>query len=351
MKRLLIMCILSLLLIVPAAAQAPALRVVATTTIVADVARNVGGDRVAVEALIPPDADGHAWQPTPADVVKVAQADLLLVVGVDYETFLGTLLETAGDVPQIVVSRGVPILPFIEPDHQLAPAGAAHEDEAAGEHASELEPVGLYGDEGVCEAHDDEAADGSQPEDHAAEEAHDHGACDPHVWTDPTNVMIWAQNIAEALAAADPAGAEAYRANAAAYRAQLEALDAEVAAILEAVPAERRILVTNHEFLLYFAHRYDFQVIGGILGASTLDEPDPQTLLALVEQVKALAVPAIFAEVSASTRFTDVVASEAGARVVSDLYSESLSGADGPASTYLDYLRYNARRIAEALSA
>lgn len=346
MKRMLILLIL-LLATLPAAAHEPALRVIATTTILADVARNVGGDRVTVEALIPPDADGHAWQPTPADVLKVAQADLLLVVGVDYETFLGTLLENAAAVPQVVVTRGVPILPFPE-HHHADEAEEAHAGEPSGAHAEALEPVGRYGEAGVCEPSDE--AHEAETEGHEEGDAHAHGACDPHVWTDPTNIMIWAQNIAEALAAADPAGAETYRANAAAYVAQLEALDAEVAAILAAVPAERRILVTNHEFLQYFAHRYGFEVIGGILGASTLEEPDPQALQALIEQVRALGVPAIFAEVSAASRFTDLVASEAGVRVVSDLYSESLSGADGPASTYADYLRYNAQRIADALS-
>lgn len=323
-----ILCIL-LLAVLPftAAAQETALTVVATSNILADVASHVGGDLVSVTALIPPGADGHAWQPTPADVLKVAQADLVLAVGIGYETFLGGLAENAADVPQVIVSNGIGILPF---------GGHDHEDE---EHAEEH--VGIYGEPGVCE---DRAE-----EDHADEEEHEHGACDPHVWTDPNNVIIWANNIAEAFAAADPANAEIYRARAAAYADELKTLDAEIEHILAVVPEERRVLVTNHEFLSYFAHRYGFRVVGGILGGSTLDEPDPQTLAELVKTVRALNIPAIFAEVSASSRFADVIASEAGIMVVSDLYSESLSGADGPASTYADYLRYNAQKIAEAL--
>jgi ABC-type Zn uptake system ZnuABC Zn-binding protein ZnuA len=328
----LILLLLLLLAVLPftAAAEETALTVVATSNILADVASHVGGDLVSVTALIPPGADGHAWQPTPADVLKVAQADLVLAVGIGYETFLGGLAENAANVPQVIVSNGIGILPF---------GGHDHEGE---EHAEEH--IGIYGEPGVCE---DRAE-----EDHAeesGENGHEHGDCDPHVWTDPNNVIIWANNIAEAFAAADPANAETYRAGAAAYADELKTLDAEIEHVLAVVPEERRVLVTNHEFLSYFAHRYGFRVVGGILGGSTLDEPDPQELADLVETIRALNAPAIFAEVSASSRFADVIASEAGITVVSDLYSESLSGADGPASTYADYLRYNAQKIAEAL--
>lgn len=327
----LILLLLLLLAVLPfTAAQETALTVVATSNILADVASHVGGDLVSVTALIPPGADGHAWQPTPADVLKVAQADLVLAVGIGYETFLGGLAENAADVPQVIVSNGIGILPF---------GGHDHEGE---EHAEEH--VGIYGEPGVCEEHAEE-----EHAEESGENGHEHGDCDPHVWTDPNNIIIWANNIAEAFAAADPANAETYRAGAAAYADEMKTLDAEIEHILAVVPEERRVLVTNHEFLSYFAHRYGFRVVGGILGGSTLDEPDPQELADLVETIRALNAPAIFAEVSASSRFADVIASEAGITVVSDLYSESLSGADGPASTYADYLRYNAQKIAEAL--
>jgi ABC-type Zn uptake system ZnuABC Zn-binding protein ZnuA len=270
-------------------------------------------------------------------VLKVAQADLALAVGIGYESFLGGLAENAADVPQVIVSNGISILPFGGHDHEDEAEQAEGEDHAE-------EHVGIYGEPGVCEEHAEE-----DHAEEAGEHGHEHGDCDPHVWTDPNNIIIWANNIAEAFAAADPANAETYRANAAAYAEELKALDAEVEHILAVVPEERRVLVTNHEFLSYFAHRYGFRVVGGILGGSTLAEPDPQTLAELVKTVRALNVPAIFAEVSASSRFADVIASEAGIMVVSDLYSESLSGADGPASTYADYLRYNAQKIAETL--
>lgn len=331
----LILFILLLLVALPfAAAQDTALTVVATSNILAEVASHVGGDRVNVTALIPPGADGHAWQPTPADVLKVTQADLVLAIGIGYETFLGGLAENAADVPQVIVSNGISILPFGGHEHEAEQA----EDEEHEEH------IGIYGEPGVCEDHAEE-----DHAEEAGEHGHEHGDCDPHVWTDPNNIIIWANNIAEAFASADPANAETYRASAAAYAEELKTLDTEIERILAVVPEERRVLVTNHEFLSYFAHRYGFRVVGGILGGSTLDEPDPQELADLVETIRALNIPAIFAEVSSSSRFTDVIASEAGIMVVSDLYSESLSSADGPASTYADYLRYNAQKIAEAL--
>ncbi|MCB9451327.1 MAG: zinc ABC transporter substrate-binding protein [Anaerolineaceae bacterium] len=333
MKRLLMILGLALLVggIFPAAAQSEPLRVVATTTIIADVARQVGGDYVTVDALVPPNSDVHAFQPTPADVVKVAQADVVLVNGAGLEAFLGGLLENVAGVAPVVVSDGVNMLPFGDHEH----------DEA--ETTEEEEHLGLLGDEGVCEDvhHADESPDA---------DGHDHGSCDPHVWTDPANVMIWAENIAVAFAAADPAHATEYEDNAVAYEAELETLDSDVRDILAGVPQDRRVLVTNHEFMSYFAHTFGFEVVGVVLpGGSTLAEPTPQDLAALIQTIQAENIPAIFIEASSSSTLADVVAGETGVAVVTSLYSGSLSDADGPASTYLDYMRYNAQTIADAL--
>jgi ABC-type Zn uptake system ZnuABC Zn-binding protein ZnuA len=310
-------------------AQGEKLRVVTTTTIIADVARNVGGEFVEVESLIPPDSDAHAFEPAPDDIVKVAEADVLLVNGAGLESFLEGLLENAVGVELVVVSNGIEMLAFGEHGHE----------EGEEEHA-EGEVVGVLGEEGVCEeAHEE------------GEEDHEHGACDPHVWTDPQNVMIWADNIAEAFSAVDSDNAETYRANAQAYQAELGAIDAEVTEILSVVPEEKRILVTNHEFFGYFAHAYGFEVVGVVIsGGGTLSEPDPQALAELIDIIAEEGVTAIFAEVSANPGLAETIASETGIDVVTTIYSDSLSGADGPAGTYLDYLRYNALTIAEALA-
>ncbi len=331
-----IFILLSFLLIIPANAhaQAETLKVVATTTMIADVAQNVGGDLVDVVALIPADSDVHAYQPTPTDTALVAQADIVLVNGAGLESFLSGLMENAATKEPVVVSKGIEILAFGEHEHESETEDAHSEDEH----------VGVLGVDAECEGHEEEVHEEGVGD-------HEHGSCDPHVWTDPKNVMIWADNIAETFAAADPANAETYRANAAAYIEQLTALDTEVTDILSVIPDDRRILVTNHEFFGYFAHAYGFEVVGTVIsGGSTLAEPDPQQLADLVTLVKSENVPAIFVEVSANDRLAEVIASETGIDVVTAIYSDSLSAADGPASTYLDYLRYNAQIIAEALS-
>jgi ABC-type Zn uptake system ZnuABC Zn-binding protein ZnuA len=230
-----------------------------------------------------------------------------------------------------VVSNGIEMLPFGEHPHE--------EEVEAEEKHNEGEIIGILGEPGVCEE-----------EHHEGEEAHEHGSCDPHVWTDPHNVMVWTHNIADAFADADPAHADIYQSNADTYVEALETLDAEVEAILSPIPESRRVLVTNHEVLGYFAHRYGFEVVGVIIpGGTTLAEPDPQALADLITLIEAENVPAIFAEVSANDNLAQVVAAETGIQVVTTLYSEALSEPNGPARTYLDYLRYNAQTIADAL--
>lgn len=357
--------LLAVLMLASGAAQAQdAPRVLATTSIVADVAQNVAGDLLTVDTLVPLGADTHAFEPSTADAARVAEATMLLTVGAGYEGFLGDLLENVGaeGVQVVVVSNGVEILGFSdghahedehaeEGDEPMATPEASAEGEAhADEHAHEEEAhLGVLGADLECEAHDHEEEAG-EGEAHAEDE-HEHGACDAHVWTDPANVMVWANNIADAFSAADPANADAYRANADAYIAQLEALQAEITDLVASVPEEARVIVTNHEFLGYFAHAHDFEVVGTVIPGLTTDaEPNPQELAALIEIIQDEGVQAIFAEVSANPQLAEVVAQEAGIAVVTTLYSESLSSADGPAATYLDYMRYNAEAIVSAMT-
>jgi ABC-type Zn uptake system ZnuABC Zn-binding protein ZnuA len=345
MKRscLLIVLLFSLLFPVGLQAQDTApLRVLATTTLIADVALNVGGDRVEVTALVPPGADVHAFKPAPQDAVIIQQAQVVLVNGANLEEALLALVESAASVEPTVVSYGVPVLAFgghdEEHDHDDA---AAHDEE---DHASEAaEPLGRLGIDVNCDSAE-QAAD-----DHADDE-HAHGICDPHVWLNPANVQIWADNIAAAFAAADPDHAAFYEANAAAYKEQLVALDLEVETILSRIPEDRRLLVTNHDFLAYLAARYDLKVVGTVIpSVSTMAEPAPQDVAALIATIRETGAPAIFAEVFDPGTLARVIAQEAGEVAVVTLFSGSLSAADGPAPTYIDYVRYNAQAIAEAL--
>jgi len=355
----------------PLAAQDAPLTVIATTTILADVARNIGGDAINVESLLPPDADTHAYEPTAEDAARLTDADLLLVVGIGYEEFLGDLLMLAGtDTPVVEVSTGLEILEGGADVHEGEEHDAEEADHEEGEEHDAADVIGVYGtDDLECAHEEDEEASAKAryrfarygistdqldgiggDHDDEDEDEHGHGACDPHVWMNPLNVITWANTIADAFAAADSANADLYRENAAAYAAQLEALDLEITQLLAEIPDERRVLVTNHEFMGYFAAHYGFEVAATVLpGSQTAAEPDPQALAELITLIETENVPAIFAEVSANADIAQLIADESGVVVVSTLFSESLSGADGAAPTYIDMIRANATTIADVL--
>jgi ABC-type Zn uptake system ZnuABC Zn-binding protein ZnuA len=260
------------------------------------------------------------------------------------------LLENAdASVPLVEANTGVTILPLTG-EHMHEEGETHSEDEAHEEHAAN-EPLGVLGVSVECEAHSHEDESHAEGESHSEDE-HVHGDCDPHTWMNPLNIIIWTQNIADALAAADPANADAYRENAAAYSDELQALDAEIAAMVEALPAGSRRLLTNHENLQYFAARYGFEQVATVLpGGSSEAEIDPQALADLIRLVQEEGVPVLFVEITANTALAETLTRDAGIRLVSDLYIEAVSGAEGPAPSYLDLMRYNAGQIVGALAA
>lgn len=283
------------------------LSVVATTSIVADVVRHVGGDDIELVRLMPLGADPHAFEPTPRDVAAVADAHVVFINGAGLETFIEDLLRSADeDVKVVPVSYGIDMLAFdVADEHEVSPA-------------------------------EDEEAD------------HDYDR-DPHTWFDPNNVVIWVDNIREALGALDPSHREAYEARAAAYQAQLLDLDVWIRAEVEKLDPARRKLVTDHASLTYFADEYGFEQVGIVIpGYSTLAEPSAQQLAALQETMEELDVSAVFVGVSANESLAQQVAADTGVELVF-LYTGSLSDVDGPASTYLDFTRYNVMQIVSAL--
>jgi ABC-type Zn uptake system ZnuABC Zn-binding protein ZnuA len=265
-------------------------RVLAVESFLADIAQNVAGDRLTVETLIPLGVDPHAYQPTPRDVAKVADSDVLIVNGAGIEAFLDPLLANAGG-QRTVITASAELTP--RPDPQ-------------GEH-----PQG-----------------------------------DPHFWLDPNNVIQYVENIRDGLPQADPDGAAIYAANAAAYIEQLKALDQWITQQVATLQPERRLLVTNHESLGYFADRYGFTVVGAVIPSVSTDaSPTAQQMAALIEQIKATGAPAIFLEMGANPQLAQQIAAETGVRVVTDLYTHSLSAPDGPAPTYIDMMKYNVSQI------
>lgn len=343
MRRIVLVALLFVLLIANVQAQTEALKVLATTTIIADIAQNVGGDLLSVQSLVPPDTDIHAFEPLPSDLRVVEEADILLINGAGLEAFLGRILENVSTVQPYVVGTGIEIIAF-----------AGHEDahdgeETHSEDTHELAYIGHLGEEGVCEEANAEATEEVHEEGH--DDEHAHGECDPHYWENPQNAMLMADNIAAIFAEADPANAEIYRANAETYKAELAALDAEIETILSVIPAERRVIITNHDFLAYFAARYDFEILATVIpSVTTLAEPSPQEISALSERIRSEGINVIFAELGDSNRLAEVVAAEVGGELqILSLYSGALSR-DDTANTYIAYMRSNAQTIASALA-
>jgi len=278
------------------------LRVVATTTIVADVVSNVAGGLADVATLLPVGADPHAFEPTPRDLAMLQGAHVIMANGAGLEQFLERWLATAGEgVPVVYLSDGIPL-------RRLA---SAHDASHEAEHQAE--------------------------------------AVDPHTWTSPVNVMTFARNAAEALAVLDPAHAEAFRANAEAYIGQLEELDRWVQEQIAAIPEERRLLVTDHDVFGYYADRYGLRQVGAIIPAfSSAAQPSARELADLQATMQELGVKAVFVGMSVNPTLAERVAQDLEIELVT-LYTGSLGEPGSGAETYIDYVRYNTRAIVDAL--
>ena len=224
-----------------------------------------------------------------------------------------------------------------------------HAEDEDGDHDHDEDEDGDHDhaeDEDGDHDHEDEDGDHNHEDE---EHHHEAGSCDPHVWMNPQNVMLWALTIRDALTELDPANAEIYAQNAAAYIATLSELDSEIGAKVDAIPPENRVLVTNHDSLGYFAAHYEFRVVGVVIpGGSTLAEPSAQDVVALIETISEQRAPAVFAETTINPDLAQQIADESGAALYT-LYSGSLSDDDGPASTYVDYMRFNAETIVDGL--
>lgn len=276
-------------------ASAGGMNVVATTTIIGDVVRNVVGDAGTVDVILPLGADPHDYQASSQQVAALARADLVVANGLLLEEGLGDVLESlAGDGANIL------------------------------ELAGRLDPLPFGGDQ---------ANQG-----------------DPHVWFDPLRMAEAVRLIATELTAID--GGAAWSTRAEAYAAELVGADEQIEAILSVIPAERRLLVTNHDSLGYFAARYGFEVLGTVFpGGSTLSDPSSAELAALVGIIEREQVTAIFAETTEASALAEAVAAETGIDLtVVDLYTGSLGGAGSGADTLIGMLVTNAERIAAALT-
>ena len=295
-------------------AAAEPLRVVASFSILADMVRRVAGDRAVVTTLVGADQDMHGFDPAPSEVRALAEADLVVVNGLGFEGWVERLVEASGYAgPLVVATQSIAPLKGEEHEHDEEESHEAHEDQ------------------------------------HAEDDGHHHGALDPHAWQSPANGIRYVANIADALAAADPAHADDYRSRAAAYAAEIEALDAELAESFALLPQDRRTVVVSHDAFGYLGEAYALEVLApvGVWGEA---DPSARDVAALIEQIREHRVCAVFVENIRDPRVIERIAEETGATVGGTLYSDALSAPDGPAPTYLDLLRHNAETLLSALA-
>ena len=278
-----------------------AVDVVASFSILGDITQRVGGDRIKVHTLVGQNADAHVYQPTTTDAKTLARARLVVVNGLGFEGWIDRLIKSSGYRGSVVTaSSGIRTLARGE-------SGDAH--------------------------------------DH-----HDHaGYSDPHAWQDLSNAARYVDNIRNALIDIDPEGKSNYQANADQFRQEIAALDAEVRQNFKKIPKDRLKVVTTHDAFGYFGQAYGIAFIAPV-GVNTDAEPSAADIGGIIKQIRREKIPAVFMESISDSRLLERIRQESGARIGGTLYSDALSKTDGPAATYLDMMRHNARTLVEALN-
>ena len=307
----------------PTTPQSGSYTIIASTSILADITQQIVGDTAIVKSLVGAESDAHVYEPSPADGVEVANASALIAIGLEFEPWFEELYAASGSTaPYIIASADISPLPANK-------HADAHAGESADAHAGES-----------ADAHAGESAD-----------AHAHGEFDPHVWQNVQHVIVMVKHITTELSAIMPEHANTLQANADSYIATLSALDNEIAAQIEQIPAERRILVTNHDTMSYFATRYGLTIVGTVLGSVTTESGDPgaNQIVELVATIKASGAPAIFIEAFGNDDIVETIAREAGVVVAPALYTDALGKTGSAGQTYVDMMRYNSQTIYQAL--
>jgi zinc/manganese transport system substrate-binding protein len=271
------------------------IKAVATFSLLGDLVRHVGGDRVEVETLVGPNGDAHVYSPTPGDAKKLGGAKLIVVNGLGFEGWMNRLIAATGSkAPRVIASDGV-------------------------------KPRKMAGDP----------------------HGHSHAATDPHAWQSVANAKLYVGNIRNALIKADPAGKAGYEANAKTYLEKLDALEREIREVVARIPPERRRIITTHDAFGYFSDAYGIAFLPAAI--STESAPSAGDVAKLIAQVKRQKIPAVFLENITDPRLMEQIARETGAKIGGTLYSDALSEPGGPAPTYIDMMRTNVRELSQAL--
>lgn len=279
------------------AEAADKLNAVASFSILGDMLREVGGERVDVTTLVGPNGDAHVYEPTPSDAKRLSKAKLLVINGLGFEGWISRLEQSSGFKGIVVTaSKGVKPQEMTE-------------------------------------------ADEGKPKQ----------VTDPHAWQSLANGRTYSENIRDGLIQADPEGKATYEANASRFIAAIDALEQQVRAALERVPPAKRKIITSHDAFGYFGAAYGIQFIAP-QGVSTESEVSAKDMAKIIRQIKAERIPAIFLENVSDPRLLEQIRRETGARIGGELYSDALSGPDGPAPTYLEMTRHNVETLTAALS-
>jgi ABC-type Zn uptake system ZnuABC Zn-binding protein ZnuA len=276
----------------PNASVEPSLKVVATTTVFADLVAQVGGERVSVHSLVPKGGEVHTFDPAPSDAAALSDAELLVMNGLGLDDWLEGFAREAGggDIPVLVLGEDLDGVEYLE----------------AGE-----------------------------------------GSVNPHVWMNPAYAALYVDRIESQLAQIDPEGAETYAANASAYRERLATLHKENCAQFEQVPAESRRVVSFHDAFPYFAAAYDIEIVGVVVDAPGQD-PSAGQIAALIGEIRDAGVQVILSESQFSEDLLNTLAAETGAQVISDLYTDTLG--DPPVDTYEGAIRHDVEQIIAAMT-
>jgi len=266
--------------------QTVLLKVLAVESFLADIAGNVAGIRLEIDTLIPLGLDPHSFEPSPGDVAKIAESDILITNGAGFEEWLKGIITGANEKIMIAECS-----------------------------------KGLKSRKG-----------------------------DSHFWLDPNLVKVYVQNIRDALAESDPQGKDVYDKNAEEYIGRLIELDKWVAEEVKKIPEDKRLLVTNHESFGYYADRYGFKVIGTIIpGSSSVSSPSAKEISELIEKIKATGAKAIFLETGSDPKIANQIAGETNIKIVTELYTHSITEPDRPAPTYIDMIEFDTSKIVESL--
>ena len=315
------------------------LNVVVTTPMLGEFVKQVVGDSVVLDVLMPAEANPHTYDPSPQDAAKIADADIVLYVGIKYETSsLLKLIENTASTNATLLEIGEEIDPIEFKDGEHDHDEEGHDDDKDHDHD----------DEDGHDDHDDEDGhDDHDEEGHEGHEGHDHGSEDPHFWFDPVRVAMAVEVIKDSLVSLDPANSSTYEANADNFISELTDLDAQVKELIESVSEDNRKIVTTHESLGYLEARYGIEVFATIIPSlSSADEISPSQIADVIDLIEDNNIKVLFVESEAPSVYAETVSAEAGITAVTGLYVETLK--DG--QTYSDFLISNVTLIVESLN-